>query len=61
MKAMKASIWLTREHVAEIVDTFHVVLQDDTSSEGMPLFCDPDTVKVTEWEIHPDAHPCMAL
>ena len=61
MKAMKASIGLTREQVAEIVDTFNVVLQDDTSLDRMTLFFDPDTVKVSQWEIHPDAHPFIAL
>ena len=61
MKAMKASIHLTREQVAEIVDTFNVELQDDASLEGMTLFFDPDTVKVSQWEIHPDAHPFIAL
>jgi hypothetical protein len=61
MKAMKASITLTREQVAEIVDTFNVVLQGDTSLEEMTLFFDPDTVRVAEWEIHPDAHPLIAL
>ena len=61
MKAMKASIWLTREQVAEIVDTFNVVLQDDTSLDGMTLFFDPDTGKVAQWGIHPDAHPFIAL
>jgi hypothetical protein len=61
MLAMKASITLTREQLAEIVDTFSVVLQDDTKLEGMTLFFDPDTIKVTEWEIHPDAHPFIAL
>ena len=58
---MKASISLTREQVEEIVDTFTVVLQDDTTLEGMTLFFDPDTVKVSQWEIHPDAHPFIAL
>jgi hypothetical protein len=61
MKAMKASIRLTREQVAEIVDTCNVVLQDDTSLEGMTLFFEPDTVTVTAWDIHPDAHPFIAL
>ena len=61
MTAMKASITLTREQLAEIVDTFNVVLQDDTRLEGMTLFFDPDTIKVTEWEISPDAHPFIAL
>ena len=61
MKDMKASIWLTREQVAEIVDTFNVVLQDDTSLDRMTLFFDPDTVKVSQREIHPDAHPFIAL
>jgi hypothetical protein len=61
MQAMKASINLTREQVAEIVDTFNVVLLDDTSLEGMTLFFDPDTVKVSEWEIHPHTHPFIAL
>ena len=61
MKAMKASIWLTKEQIAEIVDTFNTVVHDDASREGMTLFCDPDTVTVSEWEIHPDAHPCIAL
>jgi hypothetical protein len=61
MKAMKASLWLTREQVAEIVDTFNIVLQDDTSLEGMTLFFDPDAVKVSEWAMHPDAHPFIAL
>jgi len=61
MQAMKASISLTREQIAEIVDTYNVVLQDDMSLEGMTLFFDPDTVKVSEWEIHPDAHAFIAL
>ena len=61
MTAMKASITLTREQLAEIVDTFNTVLQDDTSLEGMTLFFDPDTIKVTEWDIRPDAHPFIAL
>jgi hypothetical protein len=61
MKEMKASISLTREQVAEIVDTFNTVLQDDTSLPGMTLFFDPDTVKVLEWEIHPNTHPFIAL
>jgi hypothetical protein len=61
MKAMKASLWLTREQIAEIVDTFNTVVQDDASLEGMTLLCDPDTVKVSEWEMHPDAHPFIAL
>ena len=61
MKEMKASISLTREQVAEIVDTFNTVLQDDASLSGMTLFFDPDTVKVSEWGIHPDAHPFIAL
>jgi hypothetical protein len=61
MRAMKASITLTREQLAEIVDTFNVVLQDDTRLEGMTLFFDPDTIKVTEWKVHPDAHPFIAL
>jgi len=61
MKAMKASIGLTREQVAEIVDTLNVVLQDDTSLDGMTLCFDPDTVKVAQWGIHPDAHPFIAL
>ena len=29
--------------------------------EGMTLFCDPDAITVSEWDIHPDAHPCIAL
>ena len=29
--------------------------------EGMTLFGDPDAVTVSEWDIHPDAHPCIAL
>jgi hypothetical protein len=61
MNAMKASITLTREQVAEIVTTFNEVLQDDTSLEGMTLFFDPDTVKVSQWEIHPNTHPFIAL
>jgi hypothetical protein len=61
MKAMKASVSLTREQVAEIVDTFNTVLQDDTSREGMTQFFDPDAVTVSEWEIHPDTHPFIAL
>jgi hypothetical protein len=58
---MKASVSLTREQVAQIVDTFNTVLQDDTSREGMTLFFDPDTVQVSEWERHPEAHPFIAL
>ena len=61
MKEMKASISLTREQVAEIVDTFNTVLQDDTSLQRMTLCFDPDTVKVSEWEIHPNTHPFIAL
>jgi hypothetical protein len=61
MLAIKASITLTREQVAEIVETFHTVLQDDTSFEGMTLFFDPDVVTVSEWELRPDAHPFIAL
>ena len=61
MKEMKASISLTREQVTQIVDTFNTVLRDDTSREGMTLFFDPDTVKLSEWEIHPEAHPFIAL
>jgi hypothetical protein len=61
VKAMKAAISLTREHVAEIVRTCTEVMQDDPSREGMTLFFDPDTVKVTEWEIHPNTHPFIAL
>ena len=61
MKAMKASIYLIREQVAEIVDTFNVELQDDASLEGMTLFFDPDTVTLTEWDMPPDAHPFIAL
>jgi hypothetical protein len=61
MHVMKATIRLTKEHVAEIVDTYNIVLQDDTSLEGMTLFADPDTVTVGEWEIHPDCHPFIAL
>jgi hypothetical protein len=48
MTDIKASIRLTREQVKEIVDTYNIVLQDDTSLEGMTLFVDPDTVTVTE-------------
>jgi hypothetical protein len=59
--AMKASIRLTREQVAEIVETFNTVLQDDMSLEGMTLFFDPDAVMVTAWGIRPDAHPFIAL
>ena len=61
MKALKASIWLTKEQVAEIVDTFNTVLHDDASLEGMALLCDPDAVTVSEWDMHPDAHPFIAL
>jgi hypothetical protein len=61
MKEMKASISLTREQVAQIVDTYNTVLQDDTSREGMTLFFNPDMVTVSEWEIHPDCHPFIAL
>lgn len=61
MQAMKASITLTREQGAEIVGTYNVVLQDDTSLEGMTLFFDHDTVTVSAWEMHPDAHPFIAL
>jgi hypothetical protein len=61
MTDIKASIRLTKEQVAKIVDTYNIVLQDDTSLEGMTLFVDPDTVTVSEWEIHPDAHPFIAL
>jgi len=42
-------------------DTCNVVSQDDTRVEGMTLLCDPDTVQVTEWDMHPDAHPFIAL
>ena len=34
---------------------------DDTSVDGMTLCFDPDTVKVAQWEIHPDAYPFIAL
>ena len=61
MLATKASITLTREQVAEIVETYATVLQDDMSLEGMTLFFDPDTVEVREWEVRPDAHPFIAL
>jgi hypothetical protein len=61
MQAMKASITLTREQVAEIVETFNTALQDDTSLEGMTLFFDPDVVTVSEWELRPDVHPFIAL
>jgi hypothetical protein len=61
MQAMKASIRLTKEQVAEIVDTYNIVLQDDTILEGITLFVDPDTVTVSEWEIHSDCHPFIAL
>jgi|SoiMetStandDraft_2_1073263.scaffolds.fasta_scaffold1043440_2 hypothetical protein len=61
MKEMKASISLTRDQVGQIVDTYTTVMQEDTSRDGMTLFFDPDTVKVSEWEIHPEAHPFIAL
>jgi hypothetical protein len=61
MQAMKASINLTREQVAEIMETFSTVLQEDERLDGMTLFFDPDTVKISQWEIHPDAHPFIAL
>ena len=61
MLAMKASITLTREQVAEIVETFNVVLQDDPSLEGMTLFFDPAVVTVSAWELHPDTHEFIAL
>jgi hypothetical protein len=61
MQAMKASITLTREQVAEIVETFTTVLQDDESLPTMTLFFDPDVVTVRAWEIHPYAHPFIAL
>ena len=49
MTDIKASIRLTKEQVAKIVDTYNIVLQDDTSLEGMTLFVDPDTATVSEW------------
>jgi hypothetical protein len=61
MKAMKAAINLTREQVAEIVETYTTVMQEDPSRDGMTLFFDPEMVKVSEWEIHPDCHPFIAL
>jgi hypothetical protein len=61
MLAMKASITLTREQAAEIVETFHTVLQDDESLSTMTLFFEPDAVTVRAWDIHPDAHPFIAL
>jgi hypothetical protein len=61
MQAMKASITLTREQVAEIVETFTTVLHDDESLPTMTLFFDPDAVTVRVWDIHPDAHPFIAL
>ena len=61
MLAMKASITLTREQVAEIVETFNTVFQDDQTLEIMTLLCDPDAVTMRAWAIHPDAHPFIAL
>jgi hypothetical protein len=58
---MKASITLTREQAAEIVETFNTVFQDDQSLTTMTLFFDPDAVTVRAWEIHLDAHPFIAL
>ena len=61
MLAMKASITLTREQAAEIVETFNTVFQDDQSLTTMTLFFEPDVVTVSEWELRPDAHPFIAL
>jgi hypothetical protein len=61
MQAMKASITLTREQVAEIVETFTTVLQDDESLPTMTLFFEPDVITVSEWEIRPGTHPFIAL
>jgi hypothetical protein len=59
--AMKATIRLTREQVAEIVDVHATVLQDDTSLDGITLLVDPDAVKVSAWCMHPDASQLIAL
>ena len=61
MQTMKASITLTREQVAEIVETFTTVFHDDESLETMTLFFDPDAVTVRAWDIRSDAHPFIAL
>ena len=61
MLAMKASITLTREQAAEIVETFNTVFQDDQSLTTMTLFFEPDVITVSEWEIRPGTHPFIAL
>ena len=61
MKAMKSSITLTREQLAEIVTVLNAEFQENKSLATMTLFFDPDAVTVAEWEIHPDCHPFIAL
>ncbi len=61
MKAMKASISLTREQLAEIDRVLSAEFQENKRLEIMTLFFDPDAVTVAEWEIHPDCHPFIAL
>jgi hypothetical protein len=59
--AMKASIRLTREQVAEIVEVHATALQDDQSLDGMTLLVDPNAVKISEWHMHPDGSQLIAL
>ena len=61
MLAMKASITLTREQAAEIVETFNTVFEDDQSLTTMTLFFEPNVIAVSEWEIRPGTHPFIAL
>lgn len=59
--AMKASIRLTREQVAEIVEVYATALQDDPALDGITLLADPDAVKGSEWVMHPNASQLIAL
>jgi hypothetical protein len=58
---MKAAVRLTREQVAEIVEVYATVLQDDPSLDGITLLADPDAVKVSAWCMHPAASQLIAL
>lgn len=60
-RVVKASIRLTREQIAEIVEVHATALQDDQCLDGITLLVDPDTVKVSEWYTHPDASQLIAL
>ena len=60
-KTLKAAVRLTREQIAEIMEVHATALQDDQNLDGITLLVDPDAVQVSEWCIHPDAHPFIAL